>query len=452
MIQNMKLLICLGLLLCLKTFAGDPQTNSSASSAGSAILQTRTNNVPQFAEVVKRYFSQWDANGDGILSNDEIDKAVMNPDFHDEVAAAIAAIKVVVRGGRYDLPPLTKEYLTASPLRETGVTADLTTQSVDAAPGKVNRRPAFQPRFRAFLLRLHRTSRELFPQSLPEMTACHQGPLGDCYLISVVGAMVHRDPAAVKALFTPAADGTTKIAFGNGHNVEVKPLTDAEIAISSSAGTNGLWLATLENAYGKANNNPASEKAAAQLDTDVIAHGGKPRVVINTIEGHQTRSYSFVRHRSDTNDLQFPNELGKAIIDALNAHQIVAAVTPTNTVLPPGVNGKHCYAILGYDADRKVVHLWNPHGNRFTPKGQDSRQHGYTTLNGEFDMPLQDMIQVFSTVIIETPTLVETKPSARLNPENVSARLDPALNNRDRDLPNLPVHSVYAVGTSSTSQ
>jgi len=51
-----------------------------------------------------------------------------------------------------------------------------------------------------------------------------------------------------------------------------------------------------------------------------------------------------------------------------------------------------------------VVHIWNPHGNKFTPKGPDGIQYGYTTQAGQFDIPLKDSLQVYSRVIIESPT------------------------------------------------
>src|SRR2546422_492308 len=59
-----------------------------------------------FAAVVKQYFNQWDTNGDGTLTRDEINAAVANPKFNGEAAAAIAAIEMVVRGGKYKLPPI----------------------------------------------------------------------------------------------------------------------------------------------------------------------------------------------------------------------------------------------------------------------------------------------------------------------------------------------------------
>ena len=148
-----------------------------------------------FAQVVNQYFSQWDSNGDGNLSKDEIEAAVANPKFRDEAAAAIATIEKVVRGNQYTLPPITRDYLVSSPLREPS-TSDEQTDSADdvSKPENFDHAPAFQPRYLNAIRKLRHTSRDLFPQDLPSFDATHQGALGDCPFVSTVGAMVYREP------------------------------------------------------------------------------------------------------------------------------------------------------------------------------------------------------------------------------------------------------------------
>ena len=367
-----------------------------------------TNPPPTFVSVVNQSFRLWDSNGDGQLSPEEIDAAIVNPAFHDEAAAAIAAIKLVVRGGKYTLPPITQAYLVGSPLREKGAGNDLTnnvTELLDSSnpPKPAGHPPAFQPRYRNLLTRLHKISRDLFPQTLPALDACHQGPLGDCYLISVIGGMVARDPAAVAGMFQQHKDGVTTVTFGNHHRVEVPPLTDAEIAISSSAGTNGLWLTILENAYGKDRGAARFTADAETPDTDAIAHGGSCGFVINQLDGFKTKLYSLQLKPGLHHTAQFPTNLMVDLKLALQSHLLAAAATPTNA-LPPGINGKHAYASLAYQTNTDIVHLWNPHGNNFKPKGPDGLKNGYTTKAGQFDIPLTDLLAIYRGVTIETAT------------------------------------------------
>jgi hypothetical protein len=193
--------------------------NSVAQPLNTPTSGTLANSVrpPSFAQVVNQNFAQWDNNGDGRLSSNEIDSAVANPNFRDESAAALAAIWQVVHGGKYALPPVTQAYLVSSPLREPSTSdeqADL--KDNPAQPGKFDHPPAFQPRYRLALGRLRKTSRDLFPQSLPSISACHQGPLADCYFVSVVGAMVYRNPPPSKlcSLKTPMVRPPSPLATG----------------------------------------------------------------------------------------------------------------------------------------------------------------------------------------------------------------------------------------------
>jgi len=417
----MKTLLCaLVLLAGCASFAASARQGTTNAPAASVNARP----PPKFSEVVIQYFSQWDRNGDGLLSTDEINAAVVNPAFHGEAAAALAAIKLVVRGGKYTLPPITQAYLVASPLRESNQ-ADVPVDLLDAPgqPKSIGHPPAFQPRYRGALARLRRVSRDLFPQDQIMLEACHQGPLGDCYLISVVGAMVCRDPAAVKGMFMPNLDGSTTVALGNGRRVNVAPLTDAEIAISSIAGTNGLWLTVLENAYGKYRQESLPNVMGDDPETDVIAHGGNPGYVMTVLDGHQARSFALVTAKGRRQDPQFTTNLAQNLTAAQQAHRLAEATTGTNA-LPPGINSKHAYAILGFNRDTGVVHIWNPHGNKFTPKGPDGIQYGYTTQAGQFDIPLKDLLQVYSRVIIESPT-----PAAPPKPAPARTTLKPSGSN-----------------------
>ena len=400
----MKYLLSILLLTASHLALAGSANQTNAAAAGAPVAST---NPPPFAEVVNRYFSQWDADGDGKLTPDEISTAVVNPAYHDEAAAALAAIKTVVRGGKYNLPPITLAYLVASPLREATASKEPVELRDDPAQPKITtHQPAFQPRYRSALSRLRRTSRELFPQSQPSLAACRQGPLGDCYFVSVVGAMIYRNPAAVEGMFTQNSDGSTTVAFGNGHKVIVPPLTDAEIAISSTAGTNGLWLTVLENAYGKFRQESKPGYQEDQPDTDAIANGGRPEYVINVLDGYKARFFALTLTNGQQHSSRFVPDLQRDLSAALQDHRLAEATTPTNS-LPPGINPKHAYAILSYNSDAGVVRLWNPHGNFFKPKGPDSLKNGYTTKAGQFNIPLQELLAIYKRVIIETSAPIQ---------------------------------------------
>jgi hypothetical protein len=85
-----------------------------------------------------------------------------------------------------------------------------------------------------------------------------------------------------------------------------------------------------------------------------------------------------------------------------------------NDGLPPGITTHHVYALLSYDPEKDTVTLWNPHGNRFFPKGTPGMQNGWPTTGGKSSMALADMVRVFMTVIYETVPPARFIPPPRL--------------------------------------
>ena len=84
----------------------------------------------------------------------------------------------------------------------------------------------------------------------------------------------------------------------------------------------------------------------------------------------------------------------------------------TNTARhPPGIPGKHAYAVLGYDAEARVVTVWNPHGRSRKVTGEPGLQNGYAIDKGVFRLPLREFVQVFSSMAWET-TVALPKPGS----------------------------------------
>lgn len=67
----------------------------------------------------------------------------------------------------------------------------------------------------------------------------------------------------------------------------------------------------------------------------------------------------------------------------------------------PGLNSHHAYAVLSFDASKDVVQVWNPHGNKFVPKGPAGLTNGYPTTDGKFTMSLQDFVKAFRSISYE---------------------------------------------------
>ena len=353
------------------------------------IFAQDNSSFPKFADVVNQHFNEWDKNGDGVLSKDEVFAAMENPKVRGEVAAAITAIAYGVRNEKHNLPPITKDYLVSSSANK-AVDSDEQTDDEEDSSSSSKAFP-FQAKYQNAMRKIRLTSRELFPQGLPSFEATHQSSIGDCPFVSTVGAMVYRNPSAVKALFTQNPDGSTTVNFGNGQSIKITHITDSDIALFSSAGTNGLWFTILEKAYRRV-------LVAKEHPDKNIYEGFGSVETIPILDGYKTRNFPLEKIRANASQL---SELRSELISARNGNRLIKAGTPSKKSTP-GITPDHEYAIFGYDKQTDVCHVWNPHGNNFTPKGPDGLQNGYTTKRGEFDIPLKDLIQIFVDVQIET--------------------------------------------------
>ncbi len=429
---------------------------------------------PQFAEVVTEKFGAWDADDDGTLTASEIDKACVDGTIKGAEAAAVAALKRIVRSDKYELPALTLAYLTKPNARAKLPAADKgdadredsterngagdRNKPSDAAPSptptpsarparpsasstvKLTTRPNFQRGFETCMARIDKSDRTLFKSDEnPTIEHCHQGPLGDCFFVSVVGAAVKRDPAGFKLTVREVPEsgggggGGYAVKFGSGKEIKVSPLTDAEIAISSTtsdkAGDEGLWLAVMEKAFGTLRMQDRPDRFTTESATDAIAQGGTTATVIRELTGHSTERVILKRRYRPAGLEQYdaskrllpppagsrvvmqsadnPEKLAAKIRDkvptALKQGRIVATGTGEEHQ-PPGISGKHAYAVLAYDDASDTLTLWNPHGNTYSPRGgkQPGLSTGYPTAAGIFELPVIEFVRIFNNVTIET--------------------------------------------------
>ena len=426
-----------------------PQDPAQAPQAGA---KTAT---PTFAEVVASHFVEWDQDKNGELSGKEIDALCVAHRVRGEEAAAIAAIKRVVRSGKYELPPMTiaglcKPAAAARGTKQPNGPSDgaraAGDKSVPAASGDEARaaddadrrdsgepvpasttapsttpplrKPNFQSSYASGLKKIRNTKRALFLDETPDIDACKQGPLGDCFFVAAVGAFAHRDPEALKRMLVAQEDGNVRARFGNGQTIVVWPLSDAELALSGSTGDEGLWLPVLEKAMGSLRQDANPEKYDTDTATDAIARGGSTASMLRILTGHTTTRIALKKRPRSTkkdergNPVLEPSQpagehaalavrVREALTQALSSRRLAACGT-LQEAQPKGIAQKHAYAVLAFDAAQDVVHLWNPHGNTHTPKGPAGLEHGYPTKAGRFSVPVAEFVRIFGSVVVET--------------------------------------------------
>ncbi|MBS0189444.1 MAG: hypothetical protein JSS51_15380 [Planctomycetes bacterium] len=358
--------------------------------------------APSFLEVVESNFNTWDLNHNGVLSEEEIDRLVVEPQLKGDSAAAIAAMKTVLRLG-YLTPDLTLDYFKQAAAIEG---AEQTRPEVAAWGG-----PDWNKAFKSARARIADPNRDLFRGGAVDLRQLKQGALGDCYFVSMIGALVNKQHDAVRKMISVQRNGDLKVSFADNETIVIPPLTDAEIATSSTTGEEGTWVAVFEKAFGTLRQAQYPEQHKEKVASDAIAQGGQLLTTIRILTGHDSEQFliksSVQISGNGEAKLQLraqPQELTRMTRDklknALAKRKIVGAGTaPEN--LPPGIPSRHAYAILAYEQQGDQVVIWNPHGNTFKPKGPPGLENGYPTEYGIFKVPLKDFIQIFFALDIE---------------------------------------------------
>ncbi len=343
---------------------------------------------PNFLAEAKANFKDWDLNGDGALSFQETTRLVPRASFQDTSAAALAAVHLVQRRPSWSRAAFSRNVLFAAP------------------SGESDPRPPFELYYRTGLAHIRATERRLFAGGDPNLRTIRQGPLGDCYFLATLGALVHRNPKDVARLVRREADGSFHVKFPDGQPVRVRLVSDTEIALTSFAGGQGLWLNVLEKAYGELVERSLARREIAEDAIDAVGDGGQPTAAMTLFTGHDA---GLVRFRPEDPRAP-PSErrvrgffpLMRSLLLTNTGRRRLTCCATANVAVPPGMVKRHLYAVLDFDSARNVVHIWNPWGNFFEPESDSGLSSGFAVRQGQFVVSLADFIRIFDRVIYET--------------------------------------------------
>jgi hypothetical protein len=196
-------------------------------------------------------------------------------------------------------------------------------------------------------------------------------------------------------------------------------LTDAEMLMGASVGSDhGIWLSVLEKAYGLVRKerwesrqweNPGagsggSAGARPATIADVMGHGGSTAPVIALFTGHHVTTERLDQWRQE-DSRNATGKLHQLLVELARGKPLMTisgAGHKPSAPLPKGITRNHVFALLGYRAAERKAILFNPWGDYLNPDGPPGLVNGYVTRNGVFELPLQDLIQIFSHLDYET--------------------------------------------------
>jgi len=339
-----------------------------------------------YRDLFSQLFTAWDVNQDGKLDLKEMNLVVQNP----QIQGTEAAVAVYFH----------RRLHTDDDEKTNGLTLSDAMTMADS--------PAIQKNISGKAWRIEAIDHSLFAPGDPNLETFHQGGIGDCYLLAVIGTFVYQHPQTVREMITQQPDGSFKVQFGNGKTVVISPLTDAELIMGASESRDhGIWLSVLEKAYAQIAEQTKEHKTGKEFEaddavaTDFIGHGGYYNPVIALMSGHQVSGAPMARwvKQDPQAGLQRAHEL---MTKLASDHKLMAVSVGGNKSRPKGIAGGHVYGVLGYNADTREVLVFNPWGNHFKPPGPPGLVNGYPTQHGLFAVPLADFIQIFSGFAYET--------------------------------------------------
>jgi hypothetical protein len=397
-----------------------PQTSKSETKRATSAARAKQS----FKKIVSQNFPSWDQNRDGRLSADEIDRLIADPSIHGLEAAAIAAIHRYVRSDGAPQSVTLEDLLTEA--EQQAVVPESAGQEAFRTDLS-DEKPRYVSHYTRFASHLKKAPRDLFTDaSGPTLEGIKQGSIGDCFFMCVIGATVSRDARSVRKMLRANPDGTTDVKFPGARLVRVPPLTDGEIALTSSAADQGIWVNVLEKAFGELRYaKPTTHHTPDDIDLDVISRGGIIGSTIQLMTGHKPffiaiRQNDKNKKRQPPTKAEIPHvmaRLDSAFSKAFAANRLVCCdIAPgiKGKDIPPGLCGHHAYAILGYDRTSRTVTVWNPHGKDYTPKASPPNpQNGYPVKGGVFEVPLNEFVRIFNSVTYETSAPRSQRGSSR---------------------------------------
>lgn len=348
-----------------------------------------------FEDVVDTNFDQWTAGENYLLSPQRVNDLILRANIRGSEAAAIAAIHSYQKKSG-NTEPLTFDQIVAKHSDDPSLRRDQA-----AAGANVSRN------YDKFARHIRSAPRKLFAVERPSSDTMTQGNIGDCYFISAVGSFVQNHPDQMLRMIQQNKDRSFEVQFANGIHVSVPPLTDAQLALGSNAGQQGLWLNVLEVAAGAVRREKEAKTDLSPLD--VLGGGGKADFAVHLLTGHNA-----VRHMireqvngkyvaPDENDVPgMAVQLSRVIREGLDRKQIVCC-SVGQWKAPPGVITHHVYAVMGMKDGR--VDIWNPWGYKygFEPKGKPGFKNGYYFEGGRCSIPIRDFVRIFREVTVEQP-------------------------------------------------
>lgn len=224
--------------------------------------------------------------------------------------------------------------------------------------------------------------------------AIKQGQVGDCFFEASLASVAQKHPELIQKMIKDNGDGTYTVTFPGDptHPVTVKAPTDAERGLYNGGSEHGAWASVLEKAYGQYLVEHQKVGVDGRPVQEAMEDGGKDKDVLKLLTGKEAKETDF----GPKDEEKVRQEIMKAVSEGKS---ICTAHTQTNgdellgnsdEDTPDGFSKSHSYTVVGFDPngpDGGTVIIRNPHGG----EGKE----------GTIAVPMKTYMKNFNQITVE---------------------------------------------------
>lgn len=351
-------------------------------------------------DIGEKRYKDLDADGNGFVTKEELQKAIDNGSFNDAEKNALNYMKSnfgTYQDASNDEWGFENDGITAKDIQKhhENVSANNDDAKIVNSVGGIMYRTS-ESQKAEICTDLFRDKTN--PVNSIKADDIKQGTIGDCYFLSSLAAVAKSNPELIQKMIKDNGDGTATVTFPGAPNepITVQIPTAAEAGLYNASAKDGMWAATIEKAYGKYCQSGFWRRSPFNIGggntpTEGGDGGGRTAGAMELLTGKSTNNDSnfFTSEETTRQRLTeaFSAKPPRAVTCGINKNplELLGAESKTGDGFPTG----HAYSIIDFDPngpDGGTVTVRNPWG------GADD------TTDGTKKISLRDFRKNFSDV------------------------------------------------------
>ncbi len=360
-----------------------------------------------FQQQLQALFPRLDTNGDGKITDDDLNKAMADGAFTGKDAAVLFTLKLNEQDffpSLGDVSGFTMKDI-ADKFGQNFNFGSKDSPSIENVGDHL-----FGKAVKGFnelnqRIGLPLNDRSIFPNSdCISIDAINQGMQGDCYFLSSLGALAKENPDAIKRMITNNNDGTYTVKFpGLSDPIVVSPPSETEFTDNARISKYGTWAPLMEKAW---------QSYRTHGIPDAQDNGALPKEPMEALTGHKYDYYILPTATTPGGPRPITAENEQAtesiVKYAIEHHQPITAGTEQGSVYSlPQLKNDHNYSVVGFDGSSNppTIELRNPYGVYEDGNPSADAAHGVYPVPGKpgyFKLSVAQFCRNFRQICYDT--------------------------------------------------